>query len=381
MAITYIVGNPGSGKTFFGVKILYDYFIKENKPNFLDKILKKNDKKDDKDFVVAYTNINQFNFESSDKIKKFEYDKFYEKISLVYNSYVFEKADDNKLIELLKDLDLYKALFVIDEIHNFFNNADDVLVWWLTYHRHLYQELYFITQSLSLVAPCYKNVAEFFYKASDSSHRLFSKKFRYSQYTTANLYKKDLIKKLHIDFDEKIFNLYHSGNNGLGKSAVKKFFLIAFVLFIFCFIIFKVIMSFFFTPDTQNIKQPENKISSQAQNSPKNDLSQYVKNFNQNLENKERLLSYYFVFTCSYSYCIFENSINEYDRDLIFKLIHDTRILYRSSKQLTSGLIKYSFLLENDVFKSLKIEYKGKTDEKTSDNSIFAGFGSQSSNR
>lgn len=381
MAITYIVGNPGSGKTFFGVKILYDYFIKENKPNFLDKILKKNDKKDDKDFVVAYTNINQFNFESSDKIKKFEYDKFYEKISLVYNSYVFEKADDNKLIELLKDLDLYKALFVIDEIHNFFNNADDVLVWWLTYHRHLYQELYFITQSLSLVAPCYKNVAEFFYKASDSSHRLFSKKFRYSQYTTANLYKKDLIKKLHIDFDEKIFNLYHSGNNGVGKSAVKKFFLIAFVLFIFCFIIFKVIMSAFFTPDTQNIEKKENKISSQAQNSPKNDLSQYVKNFNQNLENKERLLSYYFVFTCSYSYCIFENSINEYDRDLIFKLIHDTRILYRSSKQLTSGLIKYSFLLENDVFKSLKIEYKGKTDEKTSDNSIFAGFGSQSSNR
>lgn len=381
MSITYIVGNPGSGKTFFGVKILYDYFIKENKPNFLDKILKKNDKKDDKDFVVAYTNINQFNFESSDKIKKFEYDKFYEKISLVYNAYVFEKSDDNKLIEMLKDLDLYKALFVIDEIHNFFNNADDVLVWWLTYHRHLYQELYFITQSLSLVAPCYKNVAEFFYKASDSSHRLFSKKFRYSQYTTANLYKKDLIKKLHIDFDEKIFNLYHSGNNGVGKSAVKKFFLIAFVLFIFCFIIFKVIMSAFFTPDTQNIEKKENKISSQAQNSPKNDLSQYVKNFNQNLENKERLLSYYFVFTCSYSYCIFENSINEYDRDLIFKLIHDTRILYRSSKQLTSGLIKYSFLLENDVFKSLKIEYKGKTDEKTSDNSIFAGFGSQSSNR
>lgn len=381
MSITYIVGNPGSGKTFYGVKILYDYFIKENKPNFLDKILKKNDKKDDKDFVVAYTNINQFNFESSDKIKKFEYDKFYEKISLVYNSYVFEKADDNKLIELLKDLDLYKALFVIDEIHNFFNNADDVLVWWLTYHRHLYQELYFITQSLSLVAPCYKNVAEFFYKASDSSHRLFSKKFRYSQYTTANLYKKDLIKKLHIDFDEKIFNLYHSGNNGVGKSAVKKFFLIAFVLFIFCFIIFKVIMSAFFTPDTQNIEKKENKISSQAQNSPKNDLSQYVKNFNQNLENKERLLSYYFVFTCSYSYCIFENSINEYDRDLIFKLIHDTRILYRSARQLTSGLIKYSFLLENDVFKPLKIEYKGKTDEKTSDNSIFAGFGSQSSNR
>lgn len=381
MAITYIVGNPGSGKTFFGVKILYDYFIKENKPNFLDKILKKNDKKDDKDFVVAYTNINQFNFESSDKIKKFEYDKFYEKISLVYNAYVFEKADDNKLIELLKDLDLYKALFVIDEIHNFFNNADDVLVWWLTYHRHLYQELYFITQSLSLVAPCYKNVAEFFYKASDSSHRLFSKKFRYSQYTTANLYKKDLIKKLHIDFDEKIFNLYHSGNNGVGKSAVKKFFLIAFVLFIFCFIIFKVIMSAFFTPDTQNIEKKENKISSQAQNSPKNDLSQYVKNFNQNLENKERLLSYYFVFTCSYSYCIFENSINEYDRDLIFKLVHDTRILYRSNRQLTSGLIKYSFLLENDVFKSLKIEYKGKTDEKNSDNSIFAGFGSQSSNR
>lgn len=370
MAITYIVGNPGSGKTFFGVKVLYDNFIKENKPRFLEKILKNNDKKDDKNFVVAYTNINQFNFEASDKIKKFEYNKFYEKISLVYNAYVFEKADDNKLIELLKELDLYKSLFVIDEVHNFFNNADDVLIWWLTYHRHLYQELYFITQSLSLVAPCYKNVAEFFFKASDSSHRLFSKKFRYSQYTTANLYKKDLIKKIHVDFDEKIFCLYHSGNNGLGKSAVKKFFLIALFFLFFAFIVFKIILSIFFSPEKIEVnKNDKNVPSSHIQNNPN---VNYINKLNKK-DDKKILDSYYFSFHCFGSSCIFENSIDTYDKDLIFYLLKETKIIHSSSVNLVRGFIKYSFILEENVFKPLNIKYKGKTDEKNS-NSIFSGF-------
>lgn len=240
MAITYIVGNPGSGKTYFGVKALYDNFIKEKKSSIFDKLklAKIDTTKDEKSLIIAYTNINQFNFNASDKIKKIEFDDFYQKITLVCNAYFFEKADDTRLIEILKELNLYRAMFVIDEIHNFFNNPDDILIWWLTYHRHLYQELFFITQSLALIPPCYKNVAEFFYKAADSSKRFFSKKFRYSQYTTSGLYSKDLISKIHIDFDENVFKLYHSGNSGLGKSAVKKFFIIALILLIFSVMVF-----------------------------------------------------------------------------------------------------------------------------------------------
>ena len=36
MSLTYIVGNPGSGKTYFAVNKLYEYFIREPKPTFFD---------------------------------------------------------------------------------------------------------------------------------------------------------------------------------------------------------------------------------------------------------------------------------------------------------------------------------------------------------
>ncbi|EIX7887894.1 zonula occludens toxin, partial [Campylobacter jejuni] len=33
MAITYIVGNPGSGKTYFAVNQIYEYFVLPTLPN------------------------------------------------------------------------------------------------------------------------------------------------------------------------------------------------------------------------------------------------------------------------------------------------------------------------------------------------------------
>ena len=78
-----------------------------------------------------------------------------------------------------KKLNLYKALFVIDEAHNFFQTKDDVLVWWLTYHRHLYQDIFLITQNLALIDRKYKPLAEYFYKAVPSSLRLNKKVFKY----------------------------------------------------------------------------------------------------------------------------------------------------------------------------------------------------------
>ena len=65
MSIRYIVGNPGSGKSYYGVKVLYDAFIRPKHKSFfsvmpaiikayknnekhksLDEILKDNEKKD-----------------------------------------------------------------------------------------------------------------------------------------------------------------------------------------------------------------------------------------------------------------------------------------------------------------------------------------------
>ena len=34
MSIRYIVGNPGSGKSYYGVKVLYDAFIRPKHKSF-----------------------------------------------------------------------------------------------------------------------------------------------------------------------------------------------------------------------------------------------------------------------------------------------------------------------------------------------------------
>ena len=97
-------------------------------------------------------------------------------------------------------------------------------------------------KDLSLVSNEYKTIAEYFYKAVDSSKRFFSKKFRYIQYSSYKLYQKDIISKFLVDFEQEIFNLYHSGNNGIGKSAVKKFMWIGILLALIVFILFKVLI-------------------------------------------------------------------------------------------------------------------------------------------
>lgn len=45
MAIHYIVGNPGSGKSYYGVYILYDKFIRTKKTNFFSRFTKQKEQK------------------------------------------------------------------------------------------------------------------------------------------------------------------------------------------------------------------------------------------------------------------------------------------------------------------------------------------------
>nr|WP_321322480.1 hypothetical protein [uncultured Campylobacter sp.] len=138
MSIRYIVGNPGSGKSYYGVKVLYDAFMRPKHKSFfsvmpaiikayknnekhksLDEILK-DDEKRDNDYLVAYTNINEFKFELCEKIKKLDFVDLENKLTMLYTEYKNNKdSGDKELIELASELGLYKALFVIDEIHNF----------------------------------------------------------------------------------------------------------------------------------------------------------------------------------------------------------------------------------------------------------------------
>ncbi|MCI6299107.1 MAG: zonular occludens toxin domain-containing protein [Campylobacter sp.] len=397
MSIRYIVGNPGSGKSYYGVKVLYDAFIRPKHKSFfsvmpaiikayknnekhksLDEILKDNEKKDN-DYLVAYTNINEFKFELCEHIKKLDFLDLENKLTMLYTEYKNNKdSGDKELIELSSELGLYKALFVIDEIHNFLDKDNEVLRWWLTYHRHLYQEMYLITQDLSLVSNEYKTIAEYFYKAVDSSKRFFSKKFRYIQYASYKLYQKDIISKFHVDFEQEIFNLYHSGNNGIGKSAVKKFMWIGILLALIVFILFKVLISVFLTPDeaentdeVKSIKQDSNYTIKNTEN------SRIKKELEKLKENKDE--NFYYQFSCFNYQCSFKNSTDLFEQTLLEQMLNKSEILYKGSRTHTKGLVTWTYLVKGEVFKPLKIKYlnderkKGITDEK--DNFELGSFG------
>lgn len=379
MSIRYIVGNPGSGKSYLGAKVLYDAFLRPKRHSALSKILtlyraSKNDDKHksideilknsikvENEFEVAYTNINEFKFELSDKILKLDFEELKGRLSTLYNEYKYNKdSNDAHLIELAKEQGLYKALFVIDEIHNFFDKDNEVLKWWLTYHRHLYQELYLITQDLDLVSNEYKKVAEYFYKAVDSAKRFFSKKFRYIQYSGYKLYQKDIIKKFHVNFEQEVFNLYHSGNNGLGKSAVKKFMWIALFFALIVFILFKILISLFFSSEVEtnaDLNKTQKIQTNFSKNSPKFEDIKFVQTDSD---------SFYYTFSCIDYLCSFKNSDDLFEKTLLDNLISKTEVLFNTSRTHVKGLITYSYLLKDDVFKPLNITFKqkGKTDEK-----------------
>ena len=117
MAITFITGIPRSGKSYYAVYLLYNNFIalppKENK---LSKFLGKySSKKLKKTYDLAYTNINQFDFSKSDKIKPFDYDELQAKLVILYTAYLAKKPD-NELLIMAKSFGIIDCLFVIDDV-------------------------------------------------------------------------------------------------------------------------------------------------------------------------------------------------------------------------------------------------------------------------
>lgn len=244
MAIKYYTGVPRSGKTYKAMTVLYYTFV-NTELSFFDKLLIKYKLKKEKEieFDYAYTNINQFNFEISDKIFHLDFTLLYSYLKILHNMSIL-KASDYELIEKAKELNIYKTLFVIDECHNFLKAKDDsTLVWWFTYHAHLHHELILITQDLSLVNTEYKRVAEYFYKAIPSRFRMSKNTFKYIQYSTAGMYEKDKIGVDTVKANKKIFSLYVSGSDSNGKSIIHKYIIMAVIALFSCFVFIYYLMA------------------------------------------------------------------------------------------------------------------------------------------
>jgi zona occludens toxin len=221
--IEYTVGVPGSGKTYRAAYALYSNFGLDDK--LKDKKFILNDVK------FAITNLNEIKLENfqSGSIKKLDWDLFYDSLTTLHALYK-DKNTDNELLIKAKELELCECLIILDECHNFLEKNDVVLVWWLSYHRHLHHQIYLITQNLSLVHSKYKSFSEFFYRAKPSSLKLFKSSMVYFQYTSSRL---SLISKsgvVKIPFNKIIFDSYHSGANQQSQNLIKKYLVISVIL-------------------------------------------------------------------------------------------------------------------------------------------------------
>jgi zona occludens toxin len=240
MAITYIVGIPRSGKSYYAVYNIWKNFVfKPNTKGILAKSSKLLSKETHKniDYKYCYTNINQFDFSKSPKLKKFDKDTFKHYISEIYYLYQ-QKKPDEELVQKAKELNLYKVLIVLDESHNILTTKPDpIYVWWLTYHGHLYQDIILITQDMSLTSPEYKKIAEFFYKAVPPSNRLSHKKFRYVQYSSPRLFQNSIVGDFTIPALKDVFNMYVSGQKNTSKSKVTKYiYIVAFLIILLIYL-------------------------------------------------------------------------------------------------------------------------------------------------
>jgi zona occludens toxin len=257
--LEFYSGVPGSGKTYRAVDHVYNSFLDEKNPNFGK-------------YERFYTNINEFNFSyfnndvneiqktedqkpsflslirSLQKVKsqpiklpkaKIEKDKLIhdenddiaieldidqllidlEEIRQLYLS----KVPDSELMKRADELKLSNSLFIIDEAHNFFDTKNDTLIWWLSYHRHLHQDIMLITQSFDLIFRRYLKFSEFYYQAVPSSLRVRGGVFTYNQYIKWQLFKNSKVDSIKIKFNPDVYALYSSGANTQGKKVIYKF--------------------------------------------------------------------------------------------------------------------------------------------------------------
>jgi zona occludens toxin len=373
--ISYYTGIPRSGKTLKAVYEIYFDFIFDgtDMSNKIKKIIgKKEEKKEDK-YLYLCTNINQFNFDLSDKFYKLDFQELYKNLKVLYDMYILHKEDD-KIIEKAKELKLYKVLFVFDECHNFFKEKKDpILVWWLTYHGHIYHEIILITQGMSLLSKEYKSQGEQFYKAIPQTYRLSKKTFKYSLYSSFHMYKTDFIKSLTITPTKEVFDMYVSGDKVNSKSILHKYIFLFFTLLILCIFSFiYVIDSFSTSTDSENETTAiESSITNKTTiENRKESIS--VTSFSDDIEENEELLNYkYMKLKCSvkYKYCLYNKKkiqINTY-----YKLKKIFKIEELSISSIVNGFVQLEILADNKFFNIFNGGQENEKVTNTDNTSLF----------
>lgn len=249
MAITFITGVARSGKSYFSTHYLYQMYKnrvpKKHTFSFITQWINLFIAKPHKYYETVYTNINKFNFDFHPRIRPFKFDELVDKLTIVHDLHINEHKDDDYLIEKCKELEIYNCLFIIDEAaHHFTKPVNKVLVWWLTYHGHLYHDIHLITQHMKQIPDEYLKNGEYFYKAAPPKNAIWKRKISYGEYENAGFYKNGRNKGFSVPIVPEVYNLYVSGKIPERKPILKKF------IFIFIFLIFMLYSAFAYFKDS-----------------------------------------------------------------------------------------------------------------------------------
>ncbi len=363
--VSLVVGFPGSGKSYYAVKKIYDILSTKSTES--------------SQYEVIYTNIGGIKFDyfpdSKVEFKKLKEDQLLSYLSECFKIYEEHKDKENVddyLIEYSKEQNFYNALIVFDECHDFFTPQDRVKIFWLTYHRHLNHEIILLTQNKSLINSKYRAIPEQFIEAQPRSKKLFSSTLNYKHYASFAMRKSDQFNSSSIKTDPKIFDLYQSGNKSAQKSILVKFIVIlGFGLVVAVFLFYNLLNGFGdgATALDENLSQLENK-QHQLHNDkkvPKDGIkpSKYQSNKNDDIDDPS--------YTKQFNIEVFYNSNdgykiydNYYDKNYFKKFIATTksRILYKTTivklddYEMEKLILKTSFY---DIDKYFYIDQKYKT--------------------
>jgi zona occludens toxin len=352
--IEFITGLPGSGKSYKGVFKLYSNFAKDNKieKGFL--------KLDSKTIDKAYTNINELNLSLFDNVYSFNWDMLYDKIKQTYELSQQSDTTDKELIALCKELNFDNAYFLIDECHNYFDRQDKVLIWWLSYHRHLYQDITLITQNLGLVNSKYKAFSEFFYKAYPASKKIFKHNMKYAWFTDSRMTAKSKAGDITVPVNKHVFASYHSGANTKSKNVALKFIIIAVVAILVVVMIFQYLASkYSHNEPNKQTATPQQYKQTSSNNQPKKPSA------NISDISKTNVTIYSFLCSNVNNICIYQGGIVNYK---LFKLVSkEFKIKTLDTVKVSSSSYSNIFIYADQNFIK-KLSLKGSYNEKNSKN-------------
>lgn len=89
-----------------------------------------------------------------------------------------------------KQFGIFGISIYFDECHIKLSEQDKVIVWWLSIHRHMAQEIMLITQAKGALAQKYRLYPEIFIDAQRASKRFFSSVMSYYEYASYAMHKK-----------------------------------------------------------------------------------------------------------------------------------------------------------------------------------------------